>query len=50
MPGKEDLGPNTPTDKPYFSASLQIAPGNQNYRPETGFSPAPHLWYNLYNN
>eukprot|EP01038_Epipyxis_sp_PR26KG_P013633 gene13633-18294_t len=44
MPGDEILF-NTPIKKPYYSASLQIAPGSQDYRPTTGETPAPGLWY-----
>ncbi len=36
---------NTPVHKPYFSASLQISPGNQNYRPNPTEEPVYDLWY-----
>jgi hypothetical protein len=46
MPGKETLV-GTPIGKPYFSTSLQVAPGNKGYRPNTGrsFFPQPTLTY-----
>lgn len=47
MAGIEKL-PNTPRSKPYYSASLQIAPGIDNYRPTTAEIPDPSQWYNHY--
>ncbi len=45
MAGKEKL-PNTNRTKPYYSASLQIAPGIEDYRPQTAIEPVKELWYN----
>ena len=45
MPGKEVLI-NTPVEKPYFSASLQISPGILDNRPETAQIPDLQYWYN----
>lgn len=45
MPGPEKELPNTPISKPYYSASLQISPGVQEYRPVTAELPVPGLWY-----
>lgn len=47
MPGKEKLI-NTPVNRPYFSASLQISPGITDDRPELGQNPAKtsNSWYN----
>jgi len=44
MAGKGKLI-NTPIHRPYFSTSLQIAPGNQNYRPNPTEEPMYELWY-----
>mmetsp|Transcript_10252 Transcript_10252/g.17148 ORF Transcript_10252/g.17148 Transcript_10252/m.17148 type:complete len:805 (-) Transcript_10252:212-2626(-) len=44
MPGKADLK-KTSTKKPYFSASLQVAPGIENYRPTVGLPPNKGMWY-----
>jgi len=45
MPGKEELI-NTPINKPYFSASLQVSPGIPENRPETAQKPDLNYWYN----
>ena len=44
MPGKEKLGKLVKTNKPYFSTSLQIAPGIPNIHPVVGELP-PKNWY-----
>lgn len=46
MPGKETLQ-HTPINKPYFSTSLQVAPGStqDDYRPTVSETPAPGYWY-----
>ena len=44
MPGKEKLI-HTPVNKPYYSASLQVAPALK-YRPTTSFPPDMEQWYN----
>jgi hypothetical protein len=43
MPGKENLK-NTPINRPYYSASLQVSPGAE-YRPTNGEPPDPAQWY-----
>lgn len=43
MSGSEKLI-NTKIHRPYFSTSLQVAPGIQDYRPEVAQSPAPGMW------
>lgn len=45
MPGKEKLQKTT-TAKPYYSASLQVSPGIEDYRPNVGEEPINGLWYN----
>eukprot|EP01041_Mallomonas_annulata_P010296 gene10296-21494_t len=44
MPGKEKLI-GTPVNKPYYSASLQVAPSVPNYRPEPSTVADPKKWY-----
>ncbi len=44
MAGKEKLI-NTPINRPYYSASLQVSPGIKSYRPNTAQPPQPGLWY-----
>ena len=44
MPGKENLI-NTPINKPYFSTSLQVAPGYPDFRPNVAEVPPKDLWY-----
>jgi len=44
MPGKAILE-RTSTTKPYYSASLQVAPGIEEYRPNAGEVPKHSLWY-----
>lgn len=46
MPGKQKLQ-NTPVNRPYFSASLQISPATQEDRPELGNDPLKTTtkWY-----
>ena len=44
MPGKEKLI-NTPINKPYFSTSLQVAPGYPDFRPNVAEVPPKDLWY-----
>jgi beta-glucan synthesis-associated protein KRE6 len=46
MPGKEILK-NTPINRPYYSASLQISPGIEDDRPTLGFNPShtSKSWY-----
>lgn len=44
MPGKEDLR-HTSTKKPYYSASLQVSPGIEEYRPDVGERPRRGKWY-----
>jgi len=44
MPGKAILEQTT-TTKPYYSASLQVAPGIEDYRPNVGEVPKKTLWY-----
>ena len=44
MPGKEKLI-NTPINKPYFSTSLQVAPGYPDFRPNVAEVPPNDLWY-----
>lgn len=44
MSGLEDL-PNTKIHRPYFSTSLQVAPGIQEYRPDVAKVPEKGMWY-----
>ena len=45
MAGKEKLI-NTPIHRPYFSSSLQVAPGIKDYRPQSAMPPQePGKWY-----
>lgn len=45
MPGSEKLK-STPINRPYYSASFQVAPGIEGYRPNVGEKPVRKLWYN----
>eukprot|EP00586_Coscinodiscus_wailesii_P020269 CAMPEP_0172498338 /NCGR_PEP_ID=MMETSP1066-20121228/112544_1 /TAXON_ID=671091 /ORGANISM="Coscinodiscus wailesii, Strain CCMP2513" /LENGTH=675 /DNA_ID=CAMNT_0013271577 /DNA_START=211 /DNA_END=2238 /DNA_ORIENTATION=+ len=45
MPGEPGPLPNTHIERPYFSASLQVAPGKRNNRPSLGFLPRKEHWY-----
>jgi hypothetical protein len=45
MGGPAGKLPYTPIQRPYFSTSLQIAPGIRNYRPEVGHLPVEGHWY-----
>eukprot|EP00981_Chlorochromonas_danica_P009808 scaffold2831_cov249-Ochromonas_danica.AAC.9 len=36
---------HTPVHRPYFSTSLQVAPGNTAYRPSNGWPPDLEQWY-----
>jgi beta-glucanase (GH16 family) len=45
MAGDEKDLPNTPISKPYYSASLQIAPGYEDYRPNNAERPQSGMWY-----
>jgi hypothetical protein len=44
MAGWEEL-PNTPIRKPYYSASLQVSPGFEDYRPNIAEIPDFSQWY-----
>eukprot|EP00978_Attheya_sp_CCMP212_P004772 scaffold10482_cov56-Attheya_sp.AAC.2 len=45
MGGEAGKLPNTHIERPYFSASLQIAPGIRNSRPQLGHLPQKGHWY-----
>lgn len=45
MGGEAGKIPNTPIQRPYFSTSLQIAPGLKNDRPILGKQPFKGHWY-----
>eukprot|EP01033_Poteriospumella_lacustris_P011405 gene11405-8116_t len=44
MAGNETLA-HTSVHRPYFSASYQVAPGKETYRPATGWRPDASQWY-----
>ncbi|RYY82485.1 hypothetical protein EON63_13215 [archaeon] len=44
MAGVEKLH-DTPISRPYYSASYQVSPGIQDYRPSTGSAPDLSQWY-----
>ena len=44
MPGAEELQ-KTHVNRPYFSTSLQVSPGIEEWRPETGNHPDKNHWY-----
>eukprot|EP00571_Detonula_confervacea_P000458 CAMPEP_0172315672 /NCGR_PEP_ID=MMETSP1058-20130122/25938_1 /TAXON_ID=83371 /ORGANISM="Detonula confervacea, Strain CCMP 353" /LENGTH=630 /DNA_ID=CAMNT_0013029803 /DNA_START=124 /DNA_END=2016 /DNA_ORIENTATION=+ len=45
MMGSDEKLPNTNITRPYFSTSLQIAPGLEGTRPNLGKLPKPGRWY-----
>lgn len=45
MGGEKGHLPNTPVQRPYFSTSLQIAPGVSKNRPILSHQPNPGHWY-----
>ena len=45
MGGESGPLPNTHVQRPYFSSSLQVAPGISNYRPHLGSLPREGFWY-----
>lgn len=45
MGGEKGPLPNTPVERPYFSTSLQIAPGVSKNRPILSHQPNPGHWY-----
>ena len=45
MMGEPGPLPNTPIQRPYFSTSLQVAPGIKQNRPQLGHQPKAGTWY-----
>eukprot|EP00979_Chaetoceros_neogracilis_P013184 scaffold3712_cov234-Chaetoceros_neogracile.AAC.2 len=45
MGGDKGALPNTPVERPYFSTSLQVAPGISKNRPILSHQPQPGRWY-----
>lgn len=45
MGGEPGPLPNTHIQRPYFSSSLQVAPGIRDYRPHLGSLPREGFWY-----